>query len=188
MASSTTELSFSHSIRIRLARSAKHVKNTPTKVQDLVSFPSQPSGLELNGSSYTLVSVNAHKGNVGGGHCYSLTCVDGNWIEFNDQTVGNLCAEKVEANSDAYILVYEENTATTPAPTQTPTPTTEIEEGERALMKTRIRATTKLTIILNCRLRRFHRSQQRVVSPGNAKNTNTSTSTSTNINKRNRKR
>ena len=166
MATSTTELSFSHSIRIRLARSAQHVKNTPTKVQELVTYS---QNLNLNGSSYTLVSVNMHEGNVGSGHCYSRTRVNGNWIEFNDQTVGNLCAEEVEANSDAYILVYEENTATTPAPTQTPTPTTEIEEGERALMKTRIRATTKLTIILNC-------------------STNTNTSTSTNTNKRNRKR
>jgi len=189
MATSTTELSFSHSIRIRLARSAQHVKNTPTKVKDLVTYS---PNLNLNGSSYTLVSVNMHKGNVGSGHCYSRTRVNGNWTEFNDGKVGNLGGSLGEASSDAYILVYHKITAKTPAPTQTPTPTTEIEEGERALMKTRIRATTKLTIFRNCRLRRFHRSQQRVVSPGNAKNTststNTNTSTSTNINKRNRKR
>ena len=63
--------------------------------------------LNLNGSSYTLVSVNMHKGNVGSGHCYSRTRVNGNWIEFNDQTVGKLGGGGVEASSDAYILFYE---------------------------------------------------------------------------------
>ncbi|GMI58154.1 hypothetical protein ScalyP_jg10736, partial [Parmales sp. scaly parma] len=131
-----------------------HVKNTPTKVQELVTYS---PNLNLNGSSYTLVSVNMHEGNVGSGHCYSRTRVNGNWIEFNDQTVGNLCAEEVEANSDAYILVYEENTATTPAPTQTPTPTTEIEEDSTDLSS---EFTSTNTNTNKRNRKRFHRSQQ----------------------------
>ena len=102
---------------ITLKRYKAISKEQSSKCSNLISFPFDDLDLSSYADGYDkiecklkLISIGCHSGGINGGHYYSVCKhINGNWYEYNDETVSeyNIEDEKKTLFKEGYILIYQ---------------------------------------------------------------------------------